>query len=283
MWPTVVVNNKMAECDTALNLVKKPHTTSSVWAHFGLKGDEKGLPISDQIEKLVCRHCKKVVLAKRSNTSNLFSHLEDHHPEIYAELSRSKSVKRKQSTLTEVIEKSKMYDSKSQRVRELNDAVARFLAQDMQPFYTVEKPVFKRMVRMLDPKYSLLSRKYFSDTEIPRLYSELKEGVVKPAVQGADYFTATTDLWASSAKHPYLSFTVHFIANDWELRSFCLDTVPVFEDHTGQNLAETVLDIHGNWELQSEQLVCTTTDNGSNFIAAFEPLSGPESVALATT
>ena len=73
-----IVNNKMAECDTAFNLVKKPHTTSSVWAHFGLKGDEKGLPIPDEIEKPVCRHCKKVVLAKRSNTSNLFSYLEDH-------------------------------------------------------------------------------------------------------------------------------------------------------------------------------------------------------------
>ena len=36
--------------------------------------------------------------------------------------------------LTEVIEKSKMYDPKSQRVQQLNDAVARFLAQDMQPF-----------------------------------------------------------------------------------------------------------------------------------------------------
>ena len=168
-----------------------------------------------------------------------------------------------------------MYDPKSQRVQELNDPVARFLAQNMQPFYTVDKPGFKQMVRMLDPKYSLPSQKYCSDTEIPRLYSELKEGIVKPAVQSADYFTAATDLWTSSAKHSYLSFTVHFIASDWELRSFCLDTVPLFEDHTGQNLAETVYDILGNWELRSEQLVCTTTDNGSNFIVAFENLEWP--------
>ena len=44
--------------------------------------------------------------------------------------------------LTEVIEKAKMYDPKSQRVQELNDPVARFLAQNMQPFYTVDKPGF---------------------------------------------------------------------------------------------------------------------------------------------
>ena len=68
---------------------------------------------------------------------------------------------------------------------------------------------------------------------------------------------------------------MHFIANDWELRSFCLDTVHVFEDHTGQNLAKTVLDILGNSELQSEQLVRTTTNNGFNFIAAFETLEWP--------
>ena len=93
---------------------------------------------------------------------NLFSHLEDHHPEIYAELSQGKCLKRKQSVLTEINENTKKYNPESQRVRELNDAVARFLSQDMLPFYTVEKPGIKRTVRMLDPKYSLPSRKVFS-------------------------------------------------------------------------------------------------------------------------
>ena len=114
-----------------------------MWAHFRLKGDKKLLPIPDEIEKPVCHYCKKVVPAKRSNKSNLFSDLEDYHPEIYAELSQGKSLKRKQSMLTEVIKKSKMYDPKFQRVQELNDPVVRFLAQDMQPFYTVENPGFK--------------------------------------------------------------------------------------------------------------------------------------------
>ena len=45
MWPTTAVNNKMVECNTAFSFVKKPHTTSSVWVHFGLKGDNKGVPL----------------------------------------------------------------------------------------------------------------------------------------------------------------------------------------------------------------------------------------------
>ena len=32
-------------------LAKKPHTTSKVWAHFGLKGDENGTPVQTEIDK----------------------------------------------------------------------------------------------------------------------------------------------------------------------------------------------------------------------------------------
>ena len=45
-------------------LVKKPHTTSKVWAHFGLKGDENGTPVQTEIDELICHHCHKSVLAK---------------------------------------------------------------------------------------------------------------------------------------------------------------------------------------------------------------------------
>ena len=141
--------------EDALNLIKKPHTTSNRWAHFGLVGDEKGVPVPGEIDKPICRHCNKAVLAKRLNTTNLFCHLEDHHPEVYAEMTRAtqgKGIKRKQPTLVDVIEKAKRYDPKSQKVWELNRAVACFLAWDMQPFYTVEVPGFKQMVEMLAPK-----------------------------------------------------------------------------------------------------------------------------------
>ena len=46
----------------------------------------------------------------------------------------------------------------------------------MQPFYTVEKPGFKQMMK-LDPKYALPTRKYFSQTEIPTLYTQVMQSV----------------------------------------------------------------------------------------------------------
>ena len=66
-------------------LVMKPHTIS-VWVHFGLKGNMDGLSDTAEIEKPICSHCHKTITPKRSNTTNLFTHLEDNHPDIYTEL-----------------------------------------------------------------------------------------------------------------------------------------------------------------------------------------------------
>jgi len=87
--------------------------------------------------------------------------------------------------------------------------------------------------------------------------------------------SATTDLWTSAAKHPYLSLTVHSISDEWSLETVCLDTAPLFMDHMGQNLAEAFQDILANWNLSQDKLVFTTTDNGSNFISAFDLLELP--------
>jgi len=43
----------------------------------------------------------------------------------------------------------------------------------------------------------------------------------------------------------------------------------MLEDHSGQNIAEAFVDVLGNWDLNISKLVATTTDSGSNFVAAF--------------
>ena len=93
--------------------------------------------------------------------------------------------------------------------------------------------------------------------------------MVNPKVSQIDFFSGTTDLWTSKATHPYLSYTVNLIDSAWELQSICLETVPLFEDYTGENIIETIKDILNNWSLSTEKLVLTATDNGSNFVAGF--------------
>lgn len=35
-----------------------------------------------------------------------------------------------------------------------------------------------------------------------------------------------------------MTFTIHFIDNNWDQRSLCLDTAPLYADCTGQSIAD---------------------------------------------
>lgn len=60
-----------------MDLVSKPRSKSIVWMYFGLKADEKGQPLNSG--EAICRLCRKIVLAKGGNTTNLRSHLKRRH------------------------------------------------------------------------------------------------------------------------------------------------------------------------------------------------------------
>ena len=88
----------------------------------------------------------------------------------------------------------------------------------MLPIYTSEKEGFHRLVDTLDPRYEIPSAKYFSNVAIPALYEKTRERVAAE-ITSAHYFSSTTDMWSSSTMEPYLSYSVHFIDNDWVLQS----------------------------------------------------------------
>ena len=80
----------------------------------------------------------------------------------------------------------------------------------MVPISTVEKPGFTNMLRKLDPKYEVSSRKYFTKTVLPSLYAETHDKLVKD-LEEVEYYSLTTDLWSSTGKiEPYLAVTVHY-------------------------------------------------------------------------
>ena len=67
------------------------------------------------------------------------------------------------------------------------------MAKEMIPINTVEKPGFRSMVRKLDPRYEVPSRKYFSKTVLPSFYAVTRERVTKE-LQEAEYYSVITDL-----------------------------------------------------------------------------------------
>ena len=103
----------MAEAHAEERLIKKPNSKSVVWNYFGLKANEYGIILPEE-ERPICRTCKKAVPAKGGNTSNLLTHLRDHHPDPHAEaVPHCSHTSTKAPTLYDVIDKTRKYDSKS--------------------------------------------------------------------------------------------------------------------------------------------------------------------------
>lgn len=161
------------------------------------------------------------------------------------------------------------YDKQSKRHKDITKAVTNFLAKDMMPLSTVENVGFRKMMSVIDPRYELPGRKYFSRTAIPALYGEVRDRV-EEQLKSVSYFATTADLWSSRTSEPYLSLTVHFIDKYWNLVSLCLQTVYFPEDHTGEAIAAGLSDALASWGLSEDRQVCITTDSGTNIIKAAE-------------
>ena len=147
-----------------------------------------------------------------------------------------------------------------------------------------EKSGFRQMLKTFDAKYQLLSRQYFFETAIPRLYSSVTEKVMEELFS-MEYFSGTTDLWSSVGLKPYISYTIHYIDDQWQLQSKCLQTHFLPEDHTSGVLVDSLTTTFESWMLTAEKQVCLTTDSVSNVVKAATDLKWPRlgSLVLATT
>ena len=276
MYVVAVTRVKMSD------LASKPGMKSIVWDYFGVKKGSNGEIVDNGM--VICRSCRKSVVAKHRNTLNLLAHLRIHHGKLFAEATASmkhgkwpreditSARETQQPTLAHVLETTQDYERKGKRWRELTDGVTYFLAKDNQPMYTVEKPGFHKMLKAFDGRYQLPNRKYFSETAIPSLYSSVKQKVQEELLSCADYFSGTADLWSSVGLKPYISYTIHYIDAEWKLQSKCLQTHFLPEDHTSDILADSLTTTLDTWILKAENQICLTTDNGINIVKAAHDL-----------
>ena len=131
--------------DTTTTLMNKPGTKSKVWQYFGFEVGEKGRVKDGNTP--VCRigSCSAHVKTKHSSTTNLYSHLKQHHPTEY-ELVRPKKDKHTNATasgsrtITEAFKLATKLSSTSHEHKTITKGIAYHLAKDMRPLSTVELP-----------------------------------------------------------------------------------------------------------------------------------------------
>lgn len=66
-----------------------------------------------------------------------------------------------------------------------------------------------------------------------------------------------------------MTVTAHFIANEWAMHSFVLQTRAIHETHTSAHIAEVMQKATEEWKLTEKDLT-VVTDNALDMAVAFE-------------
>lgn len=131
----------------------------------------------------------------------------------------------------------------------------------MRPFSVAENLGFRRLIHTLEPKYAIPSRAHFTHTVVPSLYKECKVNIVQ-ALKEAETIAITTDGWTSRCTQSYITITAHIINSNWEMVHFVLQMRPLFESHTGANIAEVLQEAVTEWDLKKRNhCIAIVTDN----------------------
>lgn len=241
--------------------------------------------VSEDTKYAICNTCQAKVSrgggsTKSYTTTNLVNHLTK-HPDVNKQYIERKSAqeatpiketrKRKteqQLSLKETQQLSKPWDINDDRSQRVHKRIGEMLAVDCQPLSMVEDVGFKRVLQILEPRYKCPSRKFFTDTIIPKIYTGMKEEVSK-LIDEAKHISFTTDIWSSSVNTTsLLSLTAHWIDDAFVKISAVLHAQPVQEAHTGEHIAAQIENMLQNWKIARDKVHVVVSDNASNMIRA---------------
>ena len=147
---------------------------------FGFLATGSGDSETFDKKKAVCCLCKVLSPYSAGNTTNFTTHLEHHHPAKYS-VSLEESGRRTsanaggsssstQVTLLATLTHSQPLPMTSSCYKELVNAVGRFISKDLLPLSAVEVVGFCSLMELTEPRFTVPSRKYFSQTVILSLY-----------------------------------------------------------------------------------------------------------------
>lgn len=229
---------------------------------------------------VTCLICKDSFKFSGGSTSNLNKHLRGRHPLEYGELkeetanemvAKASKPSTSQPTLIETVTRTQPYKKDSKAKKEVDELIMEWIVKDLMPLSAVESKAFRKLIKRLDPKYELPSRREVGRTHLPALYNQEVKRVRKELEEATDV-ALTTDLWTSRQTKGYITVTAHFISPEWVLKSAVLETICIAGSHTAENIAQHLRTICDNWNI-FDKIRAIVTDNATNMTAAIKLLN----------
>ena len=258
---------QQASSSSGAGLPRKTGQRSKVWDHFSQ-------PVSKQV---LCKHCQGKY-KYTGGTTNLSNHLltcqsykEKRESEKGSEPSERSAAAATRTTVgTKPMESFAVSHSKrtcnSARSTQIRGLIADWVTADMRPLGIVNDPGFRQLLSFVEPSFTVPSRTTIASMVRRRHDAARKELVTKLA--GATSIAITTDAWTSKAVVSFVTYTSHYVTDDWKLVSHVLETKRFNGSHTAENLAASTEAVLSRFNIAHDTVQCLVHDEAPNQMAA---------------
>ncbi|CAG8821633.1 34050_t:CDS:1, partial [Racocetra persica] len=223
--------------------IKRCKNAYPLWAYFIASSNEQF------IQCKLCKH-PNGTYRKGSGISTIKRYFESNHKAEY----------QKYRSDSQEVEPYGVHDE--EKVRKLNELLVRWIICNQQAFCVVEDKDFRIFIFELNPRYKLPTRQTVS-TYVGLLYKREREQLRSYFRKFNHKVSITTDAWSLCTNQAFLSVTLHWIDDQWQMQHILLDFIPLHEKHTGYFLAETLFNLIEDFGL-GKKILSMTADNASN-------------------
>jgi hypothetical protein len=170
------------------------------------------------------------------------------------------------------------YSNSNSRQKAITEALIKLVADSMLPFQFVESQGFRKFMAVVDPKYSIPSRRTVTRKTTDKLQmikDSIKHDLDLLAEQNLRIGTvhATTDLWSSRTLEPIIGVRFHYFDASFGLHVRTVAYRHFAERHTGENIATVFEKIVEEYGISAAEMGYQVTDNARNMLKAFEIFS----------
>ncbi|XP_044732971.1 zinc finger BED domain-containing protein 4-like [Chrysoperla carnea] len=251
---------------------------SAAWKRFTLLSDSRAR----------CNQCGKEISIKNKSTTNLIRHYKKKHLSIQIEktfsMNEDNIATNEENSFDEDpldIKPSISQDSPppQKKLKPIKISLIRNKAIDMQllkmivknyhPFDMIENVEFRKLISLLNPQYTIPDRKALNTllTELHlKISNQIHEELRATSNSGV---TITTDSWTSINNDHFQAITVHFLDENFTLKSYLLDCFRYNEEHSIDDISGEIKRISSEWNI-NEKISAVVTDNTKNISAAVE-------------
>jgi hypothetical protein len=103
-------------------------------------------------------------------------------------------------SIQQTFSRNKPLEKGSVKAKAITNAIGRMVAIDLRPYSVVENEGFRKLLRLLEPRYSIVSRKEMTSVVVPEICSDLEEKIKKSIQSSKRGINFTTDMWKCEGK-----------------------------------------------------------------------------------